>query len=195
MHTGHPSPCQTPTKSFLHPGRPWQGSTSLGSATHWTSTPWDEHAGAQGLLVRTVPRWLREGNQLDSEMHHSMQWHQSACSTYPCITHTPGPAFGAAFASRMHLPKTDIHKKKTLIATRLESFKFRKGIINIHIYHFIVGRNRENRQHCALRPRISRDFWQHMLQKTVAAVTSQLELLLVEVIEKWDEGKIQVKFR
>lgn len=85
--------------------------------------------------------------------------------------------------------------KKNIIATRLEVFKFRKGIININIYHFIVGRNRENRQHCALRLRISRDFWQHMLQKTVAAVTSQLELLLVEVIEKWDEGKIQVRFR
>lgn len=64
-----------------------------------------------------------------------------------------------------------------------------------------MGRNKENRQHCALSPRIIWDFWQHMLQKTVTAVKSQLELPLVKVIEKWDQekkqptGKIQGKMK
>lgn len=69
------------------------------------------------------------------------------------------------------------------------------------MYHFIVGRNRENRQHCALSPGIKWEFWQHKLEKTAAAVKSQLELPLVKMIEKWDYEKRkkqkpqQVKFK
>jgi len=54
------------------------------------------------------------------------------------------------------------------------------------MYHFIVGRNTENRQQCALSPGINWDFWQHKLEKTVAAVKPQLELPLVKVIAKRD---------
>lgn len=51
-----------------------------------------------------------------------------------------------------------LNKKNPVIAIGLEASEFGKSMININKCDFMVGRSTENRQHCALSPRINWDF-------------------------------------